>query len=86
MREASPAATSDYLPIVEPLLLRPGRGEPFRMAHAWRQGSSYVLCGKRVGDGWIVHAVAWSSAPSVEYVHCRDCIAASERRRLSDVG
>src|SRR5262245_53320065 len=29
----------DYMPIVEPLLIRRRRGEPFRTAHAWREGS-----------------------------------------------
>jgi hypothetical protein len=70
----------DYMPIVEPLLITPRRGEPFRTAHAWRQGSSYVACGKRVGAGWIVHAVAWSAEPSHEYARCPDCIVALKRR------
>jgi hypothetical protein len=74
---------SDYLPIVEPLLIRRRRGEPFRTAHAWREGSRYVACGKRVGGvGWMVNPVPWTIEPSSECVRCPDCIVAVEGGRV----
>ena len=75
---------SDYMPIVEPLLIGRRRGEPFRTAHAWREGSNQVACGKRIGGhGWIVHSVPWAPEPSGEYVLCRYCIVAVEGHRSS---
>jgi len=74
----------DYMSIVEPLAPGRGRGE-LRTGHAWREGSDYVECGKQiVGVGWFVHAVAWMTDRSNEYVRCPDCIVALERRRLAD--
>ena len=71
------------MPIVEPLLIR-RRWTPLHTAHAWRERSSHVACGRRVGGGWIVYAVAWSSDPRNEYVRCRDCVAALKRLRPPD--
>ena len=68
------------MPIVEPLLIQPRRGKSFRTAHAWREGNSYVACGKRIGDGCIVHAVAWTTGHDDDYIRCRDCLVALERR------
>jgi hypothetical protein len=74
---------ADYMPIVDPLLIRRRRGEPFRRAHAWSEGSDHVACGKRVGErGWIVDAVPWATAPSRENVRCPECVIAVEGRRL----
>ena len=67
--------TSDYMPIVEPLFIRPKQADAFRVAHAWTEGSTYVACGKRVGKGWIVNAVAWLADPRNQYVRCRVCVA-----------
>ena len=69
------------MPIVEPLLNRSTRGNPMPTAHAWREESRFVACGKRVDHGWIVDAVAWTTGPTKEYVRCRDCIVVLRRRR-----
>jgi|RhiMetdeSRZDD1v2_1073273.scaffolds.fasta_scaffold167514_9 hypothetical protein len=69
------------MPIVEPLPIRPTRGNPLPTAHAWREGSHHVACGKRVGYDWIVDAVAWTADRTDEYRRCRDCIAALKRQR-----
>ena len=72
------------MPIVEPLLIRRRRGEPFRTAHAMGEGSKQVACGKQVGrHGWIVDAIPWTTQPSGEYVRCPDCIVAVKDRRRS---
>jgi hypothetical protein len=74
----------DYMPIVEPILIRRRRGEPFRTAHAWCEGSNQVACGKQVGGrGWIVDAVPWTTEPARENVRCPDCVVAVGRRRRS---
>jgi len=74
------------MPIVEPLLNHPRRGNPLPTAHAWREGSKHVACGKRVGSDWIVDAVAWTPNRTNEYVRCRDCIVALKRHRRLRAG
>ena len=76
---------SDYMTMVEPLAPGSVGRESLRRGHAWTAGSDYVECGKQIlGVGWFVHAVAWMTDPSNEYVRCAECIVVLERSRLPE--